>query len=111
MAIKYKWLKEILTEWIQKSIAQGNDRLPSEMELCAKISGLMTGALTHLEALEGCVAQVDRIKDVLELARFYHDSVLYEMKELRHAVDELEMNTDRSFWPMPSYGDILFSVN
>ena len=36
MAIKYKWLKEILTEWIQKSIAQGNDRLPSEMELCAK---------------------------------------------------------------------------
>ena len=82
-----------------------------EMELCAKISGLMTGALTHLEALESCVAQVDRIKDVLELARFYHDSVLYEMKELRCAVDELEMNTDRSFWPMPSYGDILFSVN
>ena len=33
------------------------------------------------------------------------------MEELRRAVDELEMNTQRSFWPMPSYGDILFSVN
>ncbi len=82
-----------------------------EMELCAKISGLMTAALTHLEALEGYMSDVDKIKDVLELARFYHDMVLAEMQELRRAVDELEMNTDRSFWPMPSYGDILFSVN
>ena len=82
-----------------------------EKELCAKISGLMTAALTHLEALEGYMSDVDKIKDVLELARFYHDMVLAEMQELRRAVDELEMNTDRSFWPMPSYGDILFSVN
>ena len=49
--------------------------------------------------------------DSLELARFYHDSVLSEMKALRCAVDELEVNTDRKFWPMPSYGDLLFSVN
>ncbi len=82
-----------------------------EMELCAKISGLMTAALTHLEALESYMAGVDKIKDVMELARFYHDMVLGEMEELRRAVDELEMNTERSFWPMPSYGDILFSVN
>ena len=36
MAIKYKWLGEILREWIQKNIALGNVRLPSEMELCTK---------------------------------------------------------------------------
>lgn len=36
MAIKYKWLAEILREWIQKNIALGNVRLPSEMELCAR---------------------------------------------------------------------------
>ena len=30
---------------------------------------------------------------------------------IRYTVDELDMNTDRSFWPMPSYGDIHFSVN
>lgn len=36
MAIKYKWLAEILREWIQKNIALGNVRLPSEMELCTR---------------------------------------------------------------------------
>ncbi|MBE5872798.1 MAG: GntR family transcriptional regulator [Lachnospiraceae bacterium] len=36
MAIKYKWLTEILREWIHKNISLGNVRLPSEMELCTK---------------------------------------------------------------------------
>ena len=51
MAIKYKWLKEILTEWIQKSIAQGNDRLPSEMELCAKYLKKKLFVLLHQHTL------------------------------------------------------------
>ena len=82
-----------------------------ELELCARISGLMTNALTHLEALERYMTELERIADALALARFYHDKVLYEMHLLRRAVDELEMNTDRQYWPMPSYGDLLFSVN
>ena len=36
MAIKYKWLAEILREWIDKSRDNGIDRLPTEMELCAR---------------------------------------------------------------------------
>lgn len=36
MAIKYKWLAEVLRDVIQKNISRGNLRLPSEMELCTK---------------------------------------------------------------------------
>ena len=32
------------------------------------------------------------------------------MGQLRKPVDELEMIVDKSMWPMPSYGDLLFEV-
>lgn len=32
------------------------------------------------------------------------------MNELRITADELEVITDREFWPYPSYGDLLFGV-
>ena len=32
------------------------------------------------------------------------------MEELRTPVDELEMLVDKSMWPMPSYGDLIFEV-
>ena len=38
------------------------------------------------------------------------DTVLSKMCELRVACDEAETLTARSYWPFPTYGDILFSV-
>ncbi len=32
------------------------------------------------------------------------------MSELRSVCDELELNTAKEYWPLPSYGDILFSI-
>ena len=31
------------------------------------------------------------------------------MAELRAPVDKLEMIVDKDMWPMPSYGDLMFS--
>ena len=85
--------------------------LSYERGLCKKLGILCAEALGHLERLEEQMQRLGEFTDSLELARFYHDSVLSEMKSLRCAVDELEVNTDRKFWAMPSYGDLLFSVN
>ena len=38
------------------------------------------------------------------------DDVLSEMCGLRVACDEAETLTAKSYWPFPSYADILFSV-
>ena len=38
------------------------------------------------------------------------DSVLPKMCGLRVACDEAETLTARSYWPFPTYADILFSV-
>ena len=38
------------------------------------------------------------------------DSVLVKMGELRVACDEAETITAKSWWPYPTYADLLFSV-
>ncbi len=32
------------------------------------------------------------------------------MQELRETVDEMEALTAINYWPMPNYGDLLFSI-
>ena len=43
-----------------------------------------------------------------QTAFYYRDIVRPAMKELRNPIDGLEMIVDKSIWPMPSYGDLLF---
>lgn len=43
-------------------------------------------------------------------ARYYRDEVHSAMLALREPVDKLEMIVDKSMWPMPSYGDLIFEV-
>ena len=42
--------------------------------------------------------------------QYIADVVCKAMEELRTPVDELEMLVDKSMWPMPSYGDLIFEV-
>ena len=43
-------------------------------------------------------------------ARYYREEVNTAMEALRKPVDRLEMMVDKSMWPMPSYGDLIFEV-
>ncbi len=45
-----------------------------------------------------------------ELAHFYRDKIFASMQELRTTADRLERMVGKSYWPMPSYDDLLFSV-
>ena len=38
------------------------------------------------------------------------ENVLSVMTEAREIADQLEEVTDKTYWPYPSYGDLLFSV-
>ena len=52
-------------------------------------------------------------KDVAEAdkaAVFYKEKVIPAMNELRANVDELEGVLPASEWPVPSYGELLYSV-
>ena len=43
-------------------------------------------------------------------AAYMHDRVLPAMRELRRIADSLEQLTDKSYWPFPTYDQLLFSV-
>ncbi len=81
---------------------------------------------TETEALDKIASAADEITEVnnaldaalknvpvgtaLDIAMHYHDHVLPKMAKLRALVDNIEAESDRGFWPVPSYGDIIFSI-
>ena len=71
---------------------------------------LLSSATQRAEALGAAVKQVKATADSYAQARICCDAVLPAMEELRFAVDKLERMTGREYWPMPVYGDLLFSV-
>ncbi len=54
--------------------------------------------------------QARGIDDIAARDNFYRDEVLPAMAELRAAVDEMETICAKSYWPVPSYNDMLFYV-
>jgi glutamine synthetase len=75
-----------------------------------KIASLSACMLGRLDALEAAIAETAQDCEVAELAKFYRDKVFGGMSELRVVVDELETLVAKKHWPIPTYGEILYSV-
>ena len=48
--------------------------------------------------------------DVKAQADYYKDTVIDLMQTLRTPADELETLTGKTYWPYPTYSQMLFSV-
>ena len=81
-----------------------------EKEQAAKISALMSETVTNVRALSAAAESADEYSDNYTRASVFRDKVLPAQEALRASVDGLEINTAKQFWPYPTYGDILFSV-
>lgn len=82
-----------------------------ETELVKKLSGLTERMAEAADALEDTLLKLGDAKDMQEEANAIRDTVLVKMCELRLACDEAETVTAKKYWPFPTYGDLLFSVN
>ena len=67
-------------------------------------------AQNALEVLKVAIADANAMEEGKEQAEFYRDTVFTAMAALRTPIDELEMLVDKEYWPVPSYGDMLFEV-
>ena len=81
-----------------------------EREEIAQLSRHVDEAYEKLLRLEGAIRALPR-GDTLDRALFYRDHVLSGMEDLRKNLDEMERLTAAAFWPLPTYGDLMFSVN
>jgi len=81
-----------------------------QTELLAKCSSLLAKAQKALAELKKVTEEAAYKEEGKEKATFFKDVVFTAMSELRAPVDELEMIVDQEFWPVPTYGDLLFEV-
>ena len=81
-----------------------------QTEILNEVSDLLADTKQSLSRLEEVTAQGGAMAQGREQAVFYRDEVMTAMTALRTPVDRLEMLVDKSMWPMPSYGDLMFEV-
>ncbi len=79
-----------------------------ERETVKKLAALEDQLYAACEKLEADLAAVPA--DAERAMHFSHDMLIPDMNAARAAADALEEITDRSFWPFPTYEDLLFSV-
>ena len=95
---------------VKKSLC---DSIGIEMEkdLIGKLSQLEDEAYAKVNELKSLLENAPSDDtDKLAHAKYYKDTIIPAMTELRSLCDEMEVNTASSVWPFPTYGDLLFSV-
>lgn len=96
---------KVLSESIQCKMQIG---LP-----CTAESGLAKRLST---AIDNCYSKCEELRTALNLipedsadaSVYYHDSIVTLMETLRVEADTLEQLTDKSYWPYPTYSDLLY---
>ena len=81
-----------------------------ETGLVKKLSELTDRIAVRVDELQAAEISLREADDVIAESAMIRDNVLPKMCELRVACDEAETITARSYWPFPTYADILFSV-
>ena len=83
----------------------------AETELCKKLSSLADSLSEKIAALSETICSAKAYADDAPAeAVYYRDHVVPAMNELRAVADEMEILVAKKYWPFPTYGDILFSV-
>ncbi len=81
-----------------------------ETELSEQLGALADDAYEKILSLEKALKELPK-DDSLRLAEYYRDQILTGMESLRQDLDEMESLTSSEYWPLPTYGDLLFSVS
>ena len=81
-----------------------------ERDIVQELSDLTYKAYHTLAKLETSEKVAASITNNVTRAEAYRDTVIPTMKRLREFVDEMELLTSSEYWPLPSYGDMMFKV-
>ncbi len=82
----------------------------AEETLLKKLSQDTACLSKAIESLDQTLQIISVIKEPLSQAQAYRKKIVPAMEALRAPVDRLEVIVAKDFWPMPTYGDLLFSV-
>ena len=78
----------------------------AEKALAASLSAATDAVYTKCEKLRKDLCAVPSGGEAA--VAYYHDVIVTDMEDLRADADLLEQLTDKSYWPYPTYSDLLF---
>ena len=81
-----------------------------ERDIIEKLSSLCYQTYHTLEKLEKSEKLAAAIVDNVARAEAYKDNVIPNMNKLREYVDAMEEMTSSEYWPLPTYGEMMFNV-
>ncbi len=81
-----------------------------EYELLSRLNACNKELFTLSSALKMAVASAERTNDILKKATEYHDDILKIMADIRKYADSAENVVPPSFWPYPTFGELLFKI-
>ena len=95
-----------LAKAIARKLAVGSSA-EAEKALLSKLSAHTDGLYFACEELRKHLEKVPT-GDHQAAANYFHTTIVSDMDVLREQADVLEQLTDKSYWPYPTYSDILF---
>lgn len=81
-----------------------------EKNISARLSDLMSKAYNALTELEAKLEKAADEAYVIKSAFICKDEVVPAMAGLRKHIDDAEKITAKEYWPVPTYGELLFDV-
>ncbi len=81
-----------------------------EHDLVTRLSALNATAYKDIQSLKYAEAKATAAKDTVSKAEVYCYDVIPAMEKLRADVDAMEVLVASDFWPLPTYGDMMFNV-
>lgn len=105
-AVRYT---KVLADTVNAVKAAGADASTQE-EILREVSGKLSAMQAALRKLEKAEKKASAMEDQKAQAFFYKDTVKIIMDELRAPADELEMIVDKEYWPIPTYGELMFEI-
>ena len=107
----FSYLKDLSGTATQKKAISADIPCEPEESLIRKISSLAACFYKKTEALESALLDAKNFEgDLQKEADHYKGDVFTAMQEMRLSADELETLLGKSYWPFPSYSDLLFRV-
>ncbi|MCL2078940.1 MAG: glutamine synthetase III [Oscillospiraceae bacterium] len=99
-----------VAELINNKKSCGGHSIALEEHLLGQIAKLSGCLLKKLTFLEQVLLETKEDREILAHAQYYRDKICPAMSELRLIVDELETVIARKYWPLPAYGQLLYSI-
>ena len=105
-----RYIRMLSDEMLAKKQISNMINCDMEESLIPKLSDSVSVLFSSVELLSDEVTSAQDMKEGLDKAVYYHDVVLERMSEVRAIADEMELYTAKEYWPFPSYGDLMYSI-